>query len=71
MNVKFLSTLYQPDEKERERLNNLQVELSIVQTELSYIFRDLHPYEKMFRKQVFHNKFRDRSIKLVKSTQEL
>ena len=65
MRVSFINTFYYPDEKERERLEELQEEHNMVQAELSYALREVHGYERWIRKEIFHQKFRQKAIKLV------
>lgn len=63
--VSFINTFYYPDENERKRLEKIQDEFTMVQAELSYALREVHGYERWIRKEIFHQKFRERSIKLV------
>lgn len=65
-NVAFINTFYYPEENERKRLQKIQDEHDMVQAELSYALREVYGYERWMRKEIFHRKFRERSIYLVK-----
>ena len=65
-NVVFINTFYYPDEAERKRLEKIQEEHSMVQAELSYALREVFGYERWIRKEIFHNKFRQKAVCLVK-----
>jgi hypothetical protein len=65
-NVAFINTFYYPEEHERKRLEKIQEEHSMVQAELSYALREVFGYERWIRKEIFHQKFRERSISIVK-----
>lgn len=65
MNVRFISTIYCPGEKERTRLDELQRQLGLWKAELSYSLREVQGYEKWIRIEIYHRKFRERAIKLA------
>lgn len=65
VNAAYINTFYYPDESERYRLEKLQDEFNMIHAELSYSLRDCKGYELWFRKEVFRQKFRERSIHLV------
>jgi hypothetical protein len=70
VSVSFINTFYYPDEKERERLQKIQDEHNMVQAELSYALREVHGYERWIRKEIFHQKFREKAISLVQCQQK-
>ena len=65
-NVSFINTFYYPEESERKRLEKIQDEHNMIQAELSYALREVFGYERWIRKEIFHQKFREKSIHLVK-----
>lgn len=70
MNVSFINTFYFPDEEERERLEDLQDELTIIHAELEYSLRDLSGWNKWLQKESFRNKFRRRKMRIVDNKEQ-